>query len=126
MVNYPVFFLSLSAWTFPTLRGTWGFYLNQLNLLNHVLPRPSKSCRVGGWCKFLPKGGFQKKKSREHNQAKTVEIEGEHCSFVLKTAVFCCWKVELVLNQLTTFQFLLSTFNFQLSTVHYLLSTFHF
>ena len=49
MENYPVFFLLLSAWTFPTLSGTWGFYLNQLNLLSHVFPRPSKSCRVGGW-----------------------------------------------------------------------------
>ena len=46
MVDYPVFFPSLSTltWdTFLTLRGTWGFYLN------HVLPpRPSKSYRVGG------------------------------------------------------------------------------
>ena len=34
-----------SHWnTFPTLRGTWAFYLN------HVLPpRPSKSYRVVGW-----------------------------------------------------------------------------
>ena len=47
MVDYPVFFPSLSTltWdTFLTLRGTWGFYLN------HVLPpRPSKSYRVGWW-----------------------------------------------------------------------------
>ena len=47
MVDYPVFFPSLSTltWdTFLTLRGTWGFYLN------HVLPpRPSKSYRVVGW-----------------------------------------------------------------------------
>ena len=46
MVDYPVFFPSLSTltWdTFLTLRGTWGFYLN------HVLPpRPSKSCGWGG------------------------------------------------------------------------------
>ena len=27
---------------------------------------------------------------REHNQAKTVENEGEPVSFVLKTAVCCC------------------------------------
>ena len=43
-LNYPVFFLPLSTWTwdtFLTLRGTWGFYLN------HVLPpRPSKSYGV--------------------------------------------------------------------------------
>ena len=41
MLDYPMSFLSLSTWTwntFPTLRGTWAFYLN------HVLPpRPSKS-----------------------------------------------------------------------------------
>ena len=49
MVDYPVFFPSLSTltWdTFLTLRGTWGFYLN------HVLPpRPSKSFGVVvvGW-----------------------------------------------------------------------------
>ena len=47
MENYPVFFLLLSTWTwdtFPTLRGTWGFYLN------HVLPpRSSKSYGVVGW-----------------------------------------------------------------------------
>ena len=47
MVDYPVYFPSLSTltWdTFKTLRGTWGFYLN------HVLsPRPSKSYRVGWW-----------------------------------------------------------------------------
>ena len=47
MVDYPVFFPSLSTLTgdtFLTLRGTWGFYLN------HVLPpRPSKSYRVGWW-----------------------------------------------------------------------------
>ena len=46
MVDYAVFFPSLSTltWdTFLTLRGTWGFYLN------HVLPpRPSKSYRWGG------------------------------------------------------------------------------
>ena len=46
MVDYPVFFPSLSTltWdTFLTLRGTWGFYLN------HVLPlKPFKSYRVGG------------------------------------------------------------------------------
>ena len=57
MVDYPVFFPSLSTltWdTFLTLRGTWGFYLN------HVLPpRPSKSYRVRwggvvvGWVKIL-------------------------------------------------------------------------
>ena len=45
MVDYPVFFPSLSTltWdTFLTLRGTWGFYLN------HVLPlKPFKSYRVG-------------------------------------------------------------------------------
>ena len=45
MVDYPVFFPTLSTltWdTFLTLRGPWGFYLN------HVLPpRPSKSYRVG-------------------------------------------------------------------------------
>ena len=70
MVDYPVFFPSLSTltWdTFLTLRGTWGFYLN------HVLPpRPSKSYRVvvlvvgwGGGCKCkhleadtLPAGPF--------------------------------------------------------------------
>ena len=44
MVDYPVFFPSLSTltWdTFLTLRGTWGFYLN------HVLPpRPSKSYKI--------------------------------------------------------------------------------
>ena len=47
MVDYPVFFPSLSTltWdTFLTLRGTQGFYLN------HVLPpRPSKSYRAVGW-----------------------------------------------------------------------------
>ena len=47
MVDYPVFFPSLSTltWdTFLTLRGTWGFYLN------HVLPpRPSKYFGVGWW-----------------------------------------------------------------------------
>ena len=52
MVDYPVFFPSLSTltWdTFLTLRGTWGFYLN------HVLPpRPSKSWGwVVGWPKIL-------------------------------------------------------------------------
>ena len=44
MLDYPMSFLSLSTWTwntFPTLRGTWAFYLN------HVLPpRPSKSYRL--------------------------------------------------------------------------------
>ena len=44
MVDYPVFFPTLSTltWdTFLTLRGPWGFYLN------HVLPlTPYKSC---GW-----------------------------------------------------------------------------
>ena len=44
MLDYPMSFLSLSTWTwntFPTLRGTWAFYLN------HVLPpRPSKSYGV--------------------------------------------------------------------------------
>ena len=47
MVDYPVFFPTLSTltWdTFLTLRGPWGFYLN------HVLPpRPSKSYGVVGW-----------------------------------------------------------------------------
>ena len=47
MVDYPVFFPSLSTltWdTFLTLRGTLGFYLN------HVLPsRPSESFGVVGW-----------------------------------------------------------------------------
>ena len=41
MVNYPVFLplLSTLTWgTFLTLRGTWGFYLNQV-----LPPRPSKS-----------------------------------------------------------------------------------
>ena len=52
MVDYPVFFPTLSTltWdTFLTLRGPWGFYLN------HVLPpRPSKSCGwVVGWSKIL-------------------------------------------------------------------------
>ena len=45
MVNYPVFFLLLSTWTwdtFLTLRGTSGFYLN------HGLPhRPSKRYGLG-------------------------------------------------------------------------------
>ena len=47
MLDYPMLFLSLPlstlTWnTFPTLGGTWAFYLN------HVLPpRPSKSYRVG-------------------------------------------------------------------------------
>ena len=45
MMDYPVFFPTLSTltWdTFLTFMGTWGFYLN------HVLPpRPSKSYRVG-------------------------------------------------------------------------------
>ena len=47
MVDYPVFFPTLSTLTWDTLltlRGPWGFYLN------HVLPpRPSKSYRVVGW-----------------------------------------------------------------------------
>ena len=46
MVDWPVFFPSLSTWTwdtFLTLRGTWGFYLN------HVLPRKPWSYRVCGW-----------------------------------------------------------------------------
>ena len=47
MENYPLFFFSLSTWTwntFPACRGTLVFYLN------HVLPpRPSKSYRVVGW-----------------------------------------------------------------------------
>ena len=58
MVDYPVFFPTLSTltWdTFLTLRGSWGFYLN------HVLPpRASKSYGVGwggggvvGWLKIL-------------------------------------------------------------------------
>ena len=33
-VDYPVFFLLLSNWTwdiFLTIRGTWGFYLNHVH-----------------------------------------------------------------------------------------------
>ena len=44
MLDYPMSFLSLSTWTwntFPTLRGIWAFYLN-----NVLPPRPSKSYRV--------------------------------------------------------------------------------
>ena len=82
------------------------------------------------WCVVLLLSVYLKSKNsvkcdksakREHNQAKTVENEGEPVSFVLKTAVFCCLKVEFVLNLLSTFHFLLSTFQFLLSTVHSLL-----
>ena len=54
LVDYPMFFLSLSTLTRDTsltLGGTWGIYLN------HALPsRPSKSYRVVGvgWCSPFP------------------------------------------------------------------------
>ena len=46
MVNYPVFFPTLSTLTWDTVltpRGTWGIYLDHIHLLT-----PFKSCGWGG------------------------------------------------------------------------------
>ena len=54
---------------------------------------------------------------REHNQAKTVEIEGERCSFVLKTADFLLSESRIGVK---------SAFHFPFSSFYFPLSTFNF
>ena len=55
---------------------------------------------------------------------KQLKMRGSLAVFFLKTAVSCCWKAELVLNQISTVHFQLPTFQSPLSTGNYSISTF--